>query len=227
MATKYVSTTRLGRFLAKLKEIFATKTDVSDATKDLVTNDALDGKGYQTAEQVSAAVTAGTAGMVTDDSLAAKGYQTASDVDKAVIAKGYQTAEQVDTAITGKGYDTTASVDKKVSDAKAEIQASIGSAFTPKGSCAFAELPTTGRKFGDVWNITDSFTTTTDFVEGEGKAYPAGTNVVLVEVTTGEGEDATKSPKWDALSGVTDLSGFVPKTDFVEATDADIDALFA
>lgn len=76
---------------------------------------------------------------------------------------------------------------------------------------------------GDVWNITDQFTTTDQFVDGSGKTLPAGTNVVAVAVTTGD----TTVMKWDALTGMIDLSGYMRKTDITPASDAEIDALFA
>lgn len=205
MASKFINLDNLASFLAKLKTLFTTTEQATD-----IANTA-----------------AGTARTGAVDDVKKLGYQTAADVTKTLDGKGYQTAEQVDTAIAAKGYDTTASVDKKVADAKSELQNSIGSAFHPKGSSAFADLPATGRAVGDVWNVTDAFTTTDDFVEGAGKNYPSGTNIVLVNVTTGEGADATTTPKWDALSGVTDLSGYMLKTDMVAATDADIDGLFA
>jgi hypothetical protein len=37
---------------------------------------------------------------------------------------------------------------------------------------------------GYVYNITNDFTTTADFIEGAGKKYKAGTNVVIVDATT-------------------------------------------
>ena len=76
---------------------------------------------------------------------------------------------------------------------------------------------------GDVWNITDQFTTDGRFVDGSGKTLPAGTNVVAVAVTTGD----TTVMKWDALTGMIDLSGYMRKTDLTPASDAEIDALFA
>ena len=51
----------------------------------------------------------------------------------------------------------------------------------------------------------------------------AGTNVVAVAVTTGD----TTVMKWDALTGMIDLSGYMRKTDLTPASDAEIDALFA
>lgn len=179
--------------------------------------------GYQTAAQVGTAVANGTKGMVTDTALAAKGYQTADQVITIVAGKGYQTAAQVEATVTGKGYQTSGQVDAKVNAAKAELQNALGSAFRAKGSSEFAKLPAlTTVKQGDVYNVSDAFTTTADFVDGAGKALPAGTNVVAVSVTSGE----TTKMQWDALTGMIDLSGYLRKADMVAATDQEIDALF-
>lgn len=58
---------------------------------------------------------------------------------------------------------------------------------------------------------------------GDVTRLPAGTNVVAVAVTTGD----TTVMKWDALTGMIDLSGYMRKTDITPASDAEIDALFA
>lgn len=80
------------------------------------------------------------------------------------------------------------------------IKSAVSGVYTPKGSIAFASLPTpaAGNK-GWVYNITDAFTTTAAFVEGAGHSYGAGTNVVCVDVGSG-------SYKWDVLAGTIDLT---------------------
>ena len=62
----------------------------------------------------------------------------------------------------------------------------LGGAYVAKGSIAFASLPSvrTADMVGYVYNVTDDFTTTADFIEGAGKKYPAGTNVVIVDAST-------------------------------------------
>lgn len=45
------------------------------------------------------------------------------------------------------------------------------------GSCTFAQIPTTGMEEGDMWDITDSFTTDNRFREGSGVQCKAGTNI--------------------------------------------------
>ena len=91
-------------------------------------------------------------------------------------------------------YDTSAEVDQK-------IAAKISSTYKAAGSVAFAALPTLAAAIeGNVYNISDEFTTTEDFVEAAGTKYPAGTNIVCIKV----GE----AYKWDVLAGFVDLSAY-------------------
>lgn len=91
-------------------------------------------------------------------------------------------------------YDTSTEVDAK-------ITAKISSTYKAAGSVAFAALPTLAAAIeGNVYNISDEFTTTEDFVEAAGTKYPAGTNIVCIKV----GE----AYKWDVLAGFVDLSAY-------------------
>lgn len=79
------------------------------------------------------------------------------------------------------------------------IGEAISGVYTPKGTIAFASLPTASAgNLGWVYNISDAFTTTAAFVEGAGKSYGAGTNVVCVDSGSG-------AYKWDVLAGTIDL----------------------
>jgi len=65
---------------------------------------------------------------------------------------------------------------------KSAIDTAISSVYKPSGSVAYASLPTpTSSKLGNVYNVTNDFTTDARFIEGAGKTYPAGTNVVVIE----------------------------------------------
>lgn len=89
-----------------------------------------------------------------------------------------------------------------------KISAAVSGALIPSGSIAFADLPALAKaNLNKIYNITDGFTTTADFVEGAGKAYPAGTNVAIINVGT---EDAP-TYKYDAYTGTFDFSGFATK----------------
>ncbi len=89
-------------------------------------------------------------------------------------------------------------------DVDKAIKAQVSSVYKPMGSKEFAQLPEPAVELvGNVYNVTDKFTTDDKFVEGAGKKYPAGTNVVIVEV---DGEY-----KRDVLAGEIDLSNYVEK----------------
>ena len=62
----------------------------------------------------------------------------------------------------------------------------LGGAYITKGSTTFANLPAsvTEAMNGYVYNITNDFETDVRFVEGAGKKYSAGTNVVAVDLST-------------------------------------------
>ena len=75
------------------------------------------------------------------------------------------------------------------------IAQTVKGGITPKGSVAFASLPTPGAtNVGWMYNVTDAFTTTASFVEGAGKKFPAGTNVYVVN-------PSGSTYKWDVLPG--------------------------
>ena len=118
--------------------------------------------------------------------------------------------------VTGKGIDITVPTDYQTeAQIKEAINAAIAGAYKVKGSTAFADLPTEGNKAGDMYNVTDAFTTTDAFKEGAGVEYPAGTNVAW-----------TEDGKWDCMAGTYDLSVFVKAADIEEITQEEIDAMY-
>lgn len=93
---------------------------------------------------------------------------------------------------------------------KKYVDAVATGALKPKGSVAFANLPAlVTDNLNNVYNVTDAFTTTADFIEGAGKDYPEGTNVAIINV----GTDQSPTYKYDAMTGIIDVSGFATKTD--------------
>lgn len=88
---------------------------------------------------------------------------------------------------------------KKYADQVKEISESFSGALRPRGTINFADLPSTAEaSSGDMYNITNQFTTTADFKEGSGNVIPAGSNVYL-----------TIDRYWDVLAGtpVTGVKG--------------------
>ena len=163
--------------------------------------------GLATPSDISTA----TADMATKTWVGEQGYQNASQVQSAVTAGTADMATQ--TWVTSQSYTTTSSVNTLISQA-------VSTVYTPKGSLTdistIDTVSTTG-KVGDVYNISSAFVTTESFIEGAGKSYPAGTNIVLVEV-----EDAKK---WDVLAGSVDLSGYVKASEMVAITSEEINQI--
>lgn len=102
----------------------------------------------------------------------------------------------------------------------------ISTAYKACGSVS--AVPSLAAEYivGDVLNVTAAFTTTADFVEGAGKKYPAGTNIVKVNVNSAE--------KWDVLAGFVDLSSYATNSDIsdlqgqiddIEAVTGSIDSI--
>lgn len=88
---------------------------------------------------------------------------------------------------------------KKYYEQAKAISESFSGALRPMGTVAFANLPAvTSASAGDMYNISDEFVTTSDFVEGAGITEPAGSNVYK-----------TVAGKWDILTGspVTGVKG--------------------
>lgn len=84
------------------------------------------------------------------------------------------------------------------------IASQVSSVYKAKGSIAnISALAAPNKAYeGFVYNIETEFTTTANFIDGAGKVYPAGTNVVCIN-TTGT------TYKWDVLAGMIDLSSYV------------------
>lgn len=84
------------------------------------------------------------------------------------------------------------------------ISESFAGTLRPKGTVTFAKLPSVASaKAGDMYNISDEFTTTSDFAEGAGNVIPLGSNVYK-----------NSDGKWDVLAGspVTGVKGSAETT---------------
>lgn len=170
--------------------------------------------GNQTAASLGLAtpsdISEATTDMATQTWVTSQSYATSTVVDSKISTATADMATQ--TWVQGQGYATTSNVNSLIS-------AAVAGAYKAKGSVAFASLPAlASATIGDVYNVTDQFSTTADFMEGAGKSYSAGTNVVCVDAGSG-------AKKWDVLAGFVDLAGYVVKTDMVAITDTEIDEI--
>lgn len=115
-------------------------------------------------------------------------------------------------------YEDEYSIQQKV----AEKIAALAGAFKIRGSVTFANLPTTltAAMNGYVYNVTDEFTTTELFVEGAGKTFSAGTDVVIVDL----GDDETPDMHYNVSGSFINLTPLINK---VTATQAMVAPAFS
>ena len=176
--------------------------------KSIVVTDgviALDGFATAVAGQQPRIAADGTLEWYTPDTSTVSGLQEAvGQLQTDVDALEATVAEKAD----ADNVYTKAETDDKINGA-------LSSVYKPAGSVAFASLPTPGADvLGNVYNVTDAFTTDERFVEGAGDEYPADTNVAVVQT----GSDPA-AYMFDVLSGFVDLSGYLT-TDAASSTYA-------
>lgn len=123
-------------------------------------------------------------------------------------AKSYADTKKTE-AVSAAATDATTKANSALASAKSYADqkvSALGSVYTTKGSCTAAQLKAlASAKAGDVWNITDAITI-------DGKAYPAGVNVVCVTAFSAAIDPAT-TKNWDALQGVQDLTPYAKKSE--------------
>lgn len=121
-------------------------------------------------------------------------------------------------AVSAAATDATTKANSALASAKSyadEKVSALGSVYTTKGSCTAAQLKAlTSAKAGDVWNITDAITI-------DGKAYPAGVNVVCVTAFSAA-IDPAATKNWDALQGLQDLTSYAKKSEIEDVAVANV-----
>lgn len=116
----------------------------------------------------------------------------------------------------GSTFPTTAEMETAISE-------QIGRVYKPAGSTTFANLPAlTAANLGNVYNITDGFTTTADFKEGAGIEYGPGEDVAIIN----DGTAQNPVYKYNAMSHAVDLSNYWNTTNLPALTTAEIDEVW-
>lgn len=95
-----------------------------------------------------------------------------------------------------------------IDDITTDIDEKVSTLYKPQGSKSGAQLTQnllSESDAGFVYNVTTAFTTTNLFVEGAGKEYPAGTNVVVIVEEGGTAQAPTRTKKFDVLAGFVDI----------------------
>lgn len=157
----------------------------ASATKSATSESNASKSASYAAESMS---TAGTKASEAAQSATAAGNSASTATSKAAAASTSASNAATSEANAKKYYE----------QAKA-ISESFSGALRPMGTVTFANLPSVlSASAGDMYNISDEFVTTSDFVEGIGHTEPAGSNVYK-----------TESGKWDVLAGspVTGVKG--------------------
>lgn len=160
-----------------------------------------------------------TEGLGTDARLQLKGFGTATNGQEPRINiddGGNRTLTWVDNkdqAITDLNTKFGNYYTKKETYTQTEvdnaIKTKVASTYKPAGSIdaeAVSKFIPAEKYLGNVYNVSEQFTTTANFIEGAGKTYPAGTNIVVVQAVD-------KSYKFDVLAGFVDLSSYAKTAD--------------
>lgn len=143
---------------------------------------------------------AGTSETNAGNSATAASGSASAAAASALVSEGWANGEQNGTPVSSGSpyYQNNA---KYWKDQAAQYAAG-GLVF--QGSVAFASIPTTGMANGDMYNITDDFTTDTRFIEGAGHNVKAGADIAWVDSVS----------KWDILAlegGSDDYSQLINK----------------
>lgn len=140
------------------------------------------------------------ASSASDASKKAKESSDSATLSKSYAVGGTSTRTNEDTD-NSKYYSEES---KKYYEQSKNISESLSGALRPMGTVTFSELPTlVSASDGDMYNVSDQFTTTTHFEEGSGHTIAAGSNVYK-----------TANGKWDVLAGslVTGIKGTAEST---------------
>lgn len=133
-----------------------------------------------------------------------KASEAASSATSAGNSASTATSKAAAASTSASNAATSEANAKKYYEQAKAISESFSGALRPMGTVTFANLPSVlSASAGDMYNISDEFVTTSDFVEGIGHTEPAGSNVYK-----------TESGKWDVLAGspVTGVKGANEKT---------------
>lgn len=106
----------------------------------------------------------------------AQGYEKKSNL-KALAYKDSIEMSDLDTAL-----QTEINNKADAATIQQQIDTQIGSVYKPGGAkpASFFATAPTAAQLGYVYNVTENFTTTADFLEGAGKAYTSGEDVGVV-----------------------------------------------
>lgn len=202
-------------FTTDLKNKLEKIPENATSNEGTITGVSVDGESIATSGVANIPAASTTKKGVVQLSTATDGNSTQKAATESAVAEAYNLAKsKASKATTLSGYG--------IADAytKSEVDAKVSSVYKPAGSVTGSTLPTPDKSnLGNVYNVSTSFTTNNNFVEGADKEYPAGTNIVVVEVSG--------SYKLDVLAGFIDTSDFITEDDISSITNETIDSITA
>jgi len=146
-------------------------------------------------------------GTIAQNTAAAAAAQSTADEAKAAAVTNAANITSGDAATLQSAKDY----------ADAAVKAQIAAAYKASGTIVYEELPEPAEAvLGNVYNISNDFTTDADFVEGTGKQYKAGVNVAIVEIDG--------AYKYDVMA--MSFDGFVQEANISEYSADDIQTLW-
>lgn len=94
------------------------------------------------------------------------------------------------------------------------VGSGVGSVYRPFGNLTSPDPSKLIKdNLGNVYNITQEFVAdSANFVDGNGKKFPAGTDIAVVS-------DDSGGYKFNVLSGFVDLSGYFKEDDIVQLSE--------
>lgn len=172
--------------VSTLQNSFVSHSDLSDAVDGLISESEVEEMVESSVDRVI-----GSRELVTTESFA--NWEDAMNKRVSRAETDAASAEK-DAA---QAIETANEVSGQFDEFQRTISQQIASVYSFQGTQSSIPTLSGAIKTGYVYNISTSFTTTTDFVEGSGFDYPAGTNIVCVTIDNAK--------KWDVLAGVFEI----------------------
>ena len=194
--SKYYSEQASKSATASANSASTASTKASEAESSASSASASATKSATSESNASKSASSAATSMSTANTKASEAAQSATS---AVNSASTATSKAAAASTSASNAATSEANAKKYYEQAKAISESFSGALRPMGTVTFANLPAvSSASAGDMYNISDEFVTTSDFVEGAGITEPAGSNVYK-----------TVAGKWDVLAGspVTGVKG--------------------
>lgn len=194
--SKYYSEQASKSATASANSASAASTKAGEAASSASSASASATKSATSESNASKSASSAATSMSTANTKASEAAQSATSAGNSASTATSKAAAASTSASNAATSEANA---KKYYEQAKAISESFSGALRPMGTVTFANLPSvTSASAGDMYNISDEFVTTSDFVEGSGTTEPAGSNIYK-----------TEAGKWDVLAGspVTGVKG--------------------